>query len=131
MGCYGIGLGRVLGTVAEVSHDERGLRWPKEIAPLAVHLVTLNSPDIEADNKIKLASEKIYRELEASGIEVLFDDREGETSTGEKFADADLIGCPIRLVVSERTLEQDSVEVKKRGEEKKELVKLSHVTSNM
>ena len=131
MGCYGIGLGRVLGTVAEVSHDESGLRWPKEIAPLAVHLVTLNSPDIEADNKIKLASEKIYRELEASGIEVLFDDREGETSTGEKFADADLIGCPIRLVVSERTLEQDSVEVKKRGEEKKELVKLSHVTSNM
>lgn len=131
MGCYGIGLSRVLGAVAEVCHDERGLRWPKEIAPFLVHLITLNSPDIEADNKIKLASEKVYRELQASGIEILFDDREGETSAGEKFADADLIGCPLRLVISERTLEQDSVEVKKRGEENKELVKLSHITHNM
>ncbi|MEK7068075.1 MAG: aminoacyl--tRNA ligase-related protein [Patescibacteria group bacterium] len=131
MGCYGIGLSRVLGAVAEICHDERGLQWPKEIAPFLVHLVTVNSPDIEADNKIKLASEKVYRELQASGIEVLFDDREGETSTGEKFADADLIGCPLRLVISERTLDQDSVEVKKRGEEKKELVKLSHITHSM
>jgi len=131
MGCYGIGLSRILGTVAEVCHDERGLVWPKEIAPFTVHLVTVNSPDIEANNRIKLASEKLFRELTESGIEVLFDDREGETSTGEKFADADLIGCPLRLVISERTLEEDSVEIKKRGEEKKELVKLNRITHNM
>ncbi|PIT94238.1 prolyl-tRNA synthetase [Candidatus Falkowbacteria bacterium CG10_big_fil_rev_8_21_14_0_10_43_11] len=131
MGCFGLGLSRVLGTVAEVRHDDRGLVWPKEIAPFTVHLVTINSPDIEANNKIKLASEKIYRELQTGGIEVLFDDREGETSTGEKFADADLIGCPLRLVVSERTLEQDSVEVKNREEENKELVKISRVTHNI
>jgi prolyl-tRNA synthetase len=130
MGCFGIGLSRVLGTVAEVCHDEHGLLWPKEIAPFAVHLVTVNSKDIAANNKVKLASEKIYKDLQASGIEILFDDREGETSTGEKFADADLIGCPLRLVVSERTLEQDCVEVKKRGEEEKELVKLNQVTKN-
>jgi prolyl-tRNA synthetase len=73
-----------------------------------------------------LTAEKLYRDLQASGMEVLFDDRD-EASTGEKFADADLIGCPIRLVVSERSLNSDSVEIKKRGAEEKELVKLSKV----
>jgi prolyl-tRNA synthetase len=128
MGCYGIGLGRLMGTVAEVCHDERGLVWPKELAPFAVHLVQVNTKDVAENNKIKLTAEKLYRDLQASGMEVLFDDRD-EASTGEKFADADLIGCPIRLVVSERSLNSDSVEVKKRNEEEKDLVKLSKVAS--
>jgi len=129
MGCYGIGLGRVMGTVAEVCHDEDGLVWPKELAPFTVHLIEISSPDIEANNKIKLTAEKIYKELRENKIEVLFDDR-NETSAGAKFTDADLIGCPLRLVVSERSLDQDSVEVKNRNEAKKELVKVKKILSS-
>ena len=85
MGCYGIGLGRVMGTVAEVCHDDNGLIWPKEIAPHTVHLITIPSTNIEANNKIKLAGEKLYKDLEVNRIDVLFDDREEDTSVGEKF----------------------------------------------
>lgn len=130
MGCYGIGLGRVMGTVTEVCHDDKGLIWPKEIAPFIVHLITVNSKDIEVNNKIKLTSEKIYKDLQKNRIDVLFDDREEDISVGEKFADADLIGCPIRLVVSERSLEEDSVEVKRRDSDEKELVKVKDVVRN-
>jgi len=126
MGCYGIGLGRLMGTIAELCHDAKGLVWPKEVAPFAVHLIEVNSPDIEANNKIKLTGEKIYKELLAGKIEVIFDDRD-DLSIGKKFADADLIGCPLRLVVSERSLEEDSVEIKNRKEEKTELVKIKKV----
>ena len=129
MGCYGIGLGRLLGTIAEVCHDEKGLVWPREVAPATVHLVAVNSPDVAENNKIKLTAEKIYKDLLAGGVEVIFDDRD-EASTGEKFADADLLGCPLRLVVSERSLNNDSVEVKKRNEEEKELVKLNKIISS-
>ncbi|MFA5318364.1 MAG: aminoacyl--tRNA ligase-related protein [Patescibacteria group bacterium] len=127
MGCFGIGLGRVMGTVAEVCHDDKGIVWPKEIAPFTVHLVQVNTKDVEENNKIKLTAEKIYKELQDKKIEVLFDDRDEQTSIGERFNDADLIGCPIRLVVSERSLNEDSVEVKKRSEEKKEMVKLKDI----
>lgn len=129
MGCYGIGLTRVMGTVAEICHDERGLVWPKELAPFAVHLVTIPSKEAEENNKIKLTSEKLYKELKDSRMEVLFDDREG-VGAGQKFADADLIGCPIRIVVSERTLMHESVEIKKRDEKDGELVKASKVISS-
>jgi len=111
MGCYGIGLGRTLATVAEVSNDEKGLVWPDAISPFKVHLVGLNLED----ESIKQKSEEIYNLLRESGIDVLFDDREG-VNPGEKFADADLIGIPWRVVVSKRT--GDLVEVKKRNEPK-------------
>ncbi len=130
MGCFGIGLGRLIGTIAEVLHDERGIIWPKEVAPFTVHLVQVNTKDIEENNKIKLTAEKIYKDLQTNKIEVLFDDRNEEVSVGQKFADADLIGCPIRLVVSERSLNEDSVEIKKRGEEKKQMVKIKDVVHN-
>ncbi|MDP3899481.1 MAG: aminoacyl--tRNA ligase-related protein [bacterium] len=126
MGCYGMGLTRILGTIAETCHDDNGLIWPKEVAPFTVHIVTLNSREAESNNKVKLTSEKIYKELKESKIDVLFDDRE-TVSTGEKFVEADLIGCPIRLVVSERTLAEDSVEIKKRDEKETELVGLDKV----
>lgn len=129
MGCYGIGLGRVMGTIAEVCHDDRGIIWPKEVAPFTVHLIQVAAKDAEENNKIKLTAEKVYKDLRENSIEVIFDDRDEGTGAGEKFADADLIGCPIRLVVSERSLDQDSVEVKKRGEEKKELIKIKQVLS--
>lgn len=109
MGCYGIGLGRTLATVAEVSNDEKGLIWPEAIAPYKVHLLGLNLED----DSIRAKAEETYELLVQKGVEVLFDDRLG-INPGEKFADADLIGIPWRAVVSKRT--GDGVEVKKRSE---------------
>ncbi|MDD5071203.1 MAG: His/Gly/Thr/Pro-type tRNA ligase C-terminal domain-containing protein [Patescibacteria group bacterium] len=122
MGCYGIGPSRLMGTIVEVCHDEKGIIWPEEIAPFLVHLIEVRSKEA----KIKKEAEKLYEDLEKAGAEVLYDDRE-DVSAGQKFADADLIGCPYRLVVSEKTLEKDSVEVKRRGEEEVELVKISEI----
>jgi len=118
MGCYGIGLGRLLGAVAELNHDENGIIWPKVVAPFAVHLIQLGD-----DKKVKKAAEKVYQDLQKQCIEVLYDDRD-KKSAGEKFVEADLIGIPIRMVVSERTLELDSVEIKKRNEQKTKFIKI-------
>jgi prolyl-tRNA synthetase len=113
MGCFGIGLSRLLGVIVEKNNDDKGIIWPETVAPFKVILISLKQNE---------AAEKIYQELKQAGIEVLYDDRE-EVSAGEKFADADLIGCPYRVVVSEKTLKDDSVEVKKRNSEKCEMVK--------
>lgn len=118
MGCYGIGLGRLMATIVEVNHDDKGIIWPKSVAPFQVHLLA-----IQSNKKIKETSEKIYADLIKKGVEVLYDDRE-DKSAGEKFADADLIGIPIRLVMSEKTLEKKSVEMKKRNEKQAKLVKV-------
>lgn len=118
MGSYGIGLGRVMGTAVEVFHDDKGIIWPQSIAPFKVHLLALKGAEEQA--------EKIYNQMLAAGTEVLYDDR--DTSAGVKFADADLIGIPYRILVSSKTLEQDSVEVKKRNQEKTELVKITGLT---
>jgi len=115
MGSYGIGPSRLMGTVVEVLSDEKGIVWPESIAPFSVHLVALQGAEKEADT--------LYSSLEKKGVEVLYDDRT-EKSAGEKLVDADLLGIPTRIVVSTRTLEQGSVEIKKRNEEKQELVKL-------
>lgn len=109
MGCYGIGLGRTMAAIVEVYHDEKGIIWPESVAPYQVHLVGL---DMEAES-VKGEAERIYKLLQAEGIEVLFDDREG-VSAGEKFADCDLIGIPYRVVISKKT--QDKLEIKKRSE---------------
>ncbi|HAU07905.1 MAG: Prolyl-tRNA ligase [Candidatus Yanofskybacteria bacterium GW2011_GWF1_44_227] len=114
MGSYGIGLSRLMGTIVEVMHDDRGIIWPDSIAPFKIHLVSLGKND-EAG--------AIYDTLTESGLEVLCDDRE-DKSAGEKFADADLIGCPIRLVVSEKTLAKDSVELKHRKSSELELIEI-------
>lgn len=113
MGSYGIGLGRLMGTIVEVLSDEKGIVWPEEVAPFRVHLLSLGE-DAEA--------EKIYKNLSEKGVEVLFDDR--EVSAGEKFADSDLIGIPYRVVVSKKSLAAGGVEVKKRNEEKSEVVSI-------
>ena len=119
MGSYGIGIDRLMGTIAEVYHDEHGLIWPEAIAPFKFHLVELKS----ANPKVKKAAETAYKTLIDKGAEVLYDDRE-DKSTGEKFADADLIGIPYRLVVSEKTVAKDSVEVKERKSNKISMVKI-------
>lgn len=121
MGCYGIGLPRVMATVVEINHDEKGIIWPEEISPFDIHFL-----QIENNPKVKKYSEEIYDNLSKKGLDVLYDDR--DKPAGEKFADADLIGVPKRMVVSERTLEKKSVEIKKRDEKEAKLVKLSSLS---
>jgi len=109
MGSYGIGVGRLLACVAEHHHDERGLRWPVTLAPYPIYLVRLGSKDGSTEQ----TAEELYRELVGAGLEPLFDDR--TESPGVKFNDADLIGLPLRLTVSERSLKQGGVEFKRRS----------------
>lgn len=124
MGCYGIGPARVMGTIVEVSHDEQGIIWPESVAPFKYHLLALGE-----DDKIKKEADNLYEKLTKRSIEVLYDDR--DLSAGVKFAEADLIGFPYRLVISEKTLEKDSVEIKKRGEKGKKLIKFSEITKTL
>ena len=121
MGCFGIGLSRLMGAVVEVSHDEKGIIWPKAVAPFIVHLI-----GVEDNKKIKATAEKIYNILQKERIQVLYDDRQNE-SVGEKFAEADLIGIPYRIVISEKTVKTGSVEVKERGKNQVKLVKINKV----
>lgn len=109
MGCYGIGIGRLIGTVVELLSDSHGIIWPTSIAPFYIHLVGLNLEDDEIRQKI----EEIYMKL-SKKYEVLFDDRIN-VSAGNKFADADLIGCPIRIVLSKNTLSENKYEIKMRN----------------
>ncbi len=112
MGSYGIGPGRLMGTVVEVLSDDKGIIWPESIAPFKVHLIMLGD-----DEDIKNKAEDLYDDLQKNNIEVLFDDRIDITA-GEKFADSDLIGIPYRIVVSKRSLTDGGYEVKKRIEDK-------------
>ena len=116
MGCYGIGLGRLLGTVVEALADDKGIIWPESIAPYQVHLLSLGEK-----KEVEKQADQLYEILTKAGVEVFFDDREG-LSAGEKFADADLLGMPYRVVVSERSIKEGGVEVKKRTEEKGEII---------
>lgn len=125
MGCYGIGTTRLVGAIVEVHNDDRGMIWPKSVAPMPVQLVSLSSKDAAMQAKIDEVTEGIYNDLLKQGIEVLWDDR--AASPGEKLANADLIGLPLRLLVSEKTLKEDSVEWKLRAEAESELVKLNDV----
>lgn len=119
MGSYGIGLGRLMGTVVEVLSDDAGIIWPESIAPFKVHLLALGDTD-----EVKKEADALYESLASANVEVLYDDREG-VSAGEKFADADLLGMPYRVVVSTRSLKDGGVEVKKRTEEKGQIMSQS------
>lgn len=121
MGSYGIGLGRLMGTVVEVLSDDKGIIWPESIAPFAIHLVALGD-----DETVQKEAEKIYTTLLQNKIEVLFDDR-ADMSAGEKFADSDLLGIPLRAVVSARSLKEKGIELKKRSEEKGKIVTLDEL----
>ena len=130
MGCYGIGTTRLVGAIVEALHDEHGIVWPMSVAPYHVHLISLASKDADAQDRIQRAAQDMHDELSAAGVEVLWDDRAG-VSPGAKFADADLIGLPLRLVVSEKTLKEDAVEWKLRTETKTQLVKLGDVAEEI
>jgi len=123
MGSYGIGLGRLMGTVVEALSDDNGIIWPESIAPFKVHLLALGDTD-----EIKNSADDLYKDLKDKGIEVLFDDRLG-MNAGQKFADSDLIGIPYRIVVSKRSLadlptgeEGGGFEIKKRTEENGKII---------
>lgn len=109
MGCYGIGPSRIMGVVVEKCADDKGLVWPASIAPFSLHVLSLSKD--KGGDAHKLA-EEIYTTLTKRGVEVLFDDR--EVSPGEKFADSDLIGIPMRVVISDKSLERGGVEIKER-----------------
>ena len=110
MGSYGIGPARLMGTIVEVLSDEKGIVWPKEVAPFPVHLISITSGNAE----VVAEAERLYDLLSEHGIEVLYDDR--DVRAGEKFADADLIGIPVRTVVSEKTMSSGGVEVVARAD---------------
>ena len=124
MGCYGIGLGRLLASIVEANHDEDGIIWPPVVAPYQIHLMHIGKGD-----EVRQRTESLYADLRADGYEVLYDDR--QESPGVKFKEADLLGMPLRLTISQRTLEADSVEVKRRTEREKNLVKLDELNPQL
>ena len=125
MGCYGIGVGRLLGAAIEQNHDDNGMVLPSTIAPYDVSLVALNM----RNESVAEAAQTLYDELRAAGLEALFDDR--NESAGVKFNDADLIGLPIRLVVSQRNIREGVVEVKRRASSDAETVPAGDVVGKV
>ena len=125
MGCYGIGLGRLLAAAIEQNHDDKGIIWPLTIAPYHLYLCTLypENPQVVA------MAENLYAELTSQGLEVLYDDR--NESPGVKFNDADLLGIPVRATISPRTLETNSVEMKKRSEKESQLMPLEEAATRL
>jgi prolyl-tRNA synthetase len=120
LGSYGVGVTRLVGVLTEIFSDEKGIVWPREVAPFAVHLIGLGEDMTEAEN--------LYKELTNNGVETLFDDRINATA-GEKFADADLLGMPMRVVVSKRSLEAGGAEIKGRTESESKIIPISEVIS--
>ena len=123
MGCYGIGVGRLMAAAMEQNHDEHGIVWPLPIAPYQVHIcgLSLDRPGVAE------AADQLYDSLEAAGLEVLYDDR--DESPGVKFNDADLLGIPVRLTVSPRNLKQDAVEITDRTTLEKRMAPLSNAVT--
>ena len=126
MGCYGIGVSRVVAAAIEQGHDKDGIIWPAEIAPFSVAVVVLDEAD---DAKVRPAADQVVKALEAKGVDVLEDDRDGKP--GVKFKDMDLIGIPFRLVISKRTLEAGEVEFKRRGSMDAERWKVEDAASRL
>ena len=124
MGCYGLGITRLVAAIVEVSNDENGIIWPKSVAPYHVSLVSIGK-----DDAVKDEADRIYEELLAEGIEVLYDDR--NEGPGLKLKDSDLMGIPLRLVVSNRTMESDSVEWKARSEKDAKNVAIKDVLAEV
>ncbi|OGE81417.1 MAG: hypothetical protein A3H72_01110 [Candidatus Doudnabacteria bacterium RIFCSPLOWO2_02_FULL_48_8] len=121
MGCYGLGVSRLMGVIVEKFHDERGIIWPQAVSPFDVHLVSITKDSKKAEN--------IYNALQGAGVSVLFDQR--DTTPGVKFADADLIGIVHRVVVSDKTLEKESVELKKRNSDKIEIIEIKELPERL
>ena len=126
MGCYGIGVGRLLAAAIEQNHDQKGIVFPPPVAPYQVHLVALNM----SDTGVVEAADRLYQELWDRGVETLYDDRPDQAA-GVKFNDADLLGLPLRLVVSPRNLKNGMVEVKGRTDAEAEMVPLADIVGTV
>jgi prolyl-tRNA synthetase len=125
MGCYGIGLGRTLATIVEEYNTENGINWPISVSPYQIHLVTIGK-----DDEIINMAEELYSSLIESGLEILWDDREG-VSPGVKFSDSDLIGIPIRVVLSPRSLKSGGLEVKVSGSDDSEIIRADNLQDRL
>lgn len=124
MGCYGIGITRIVAAAIEQSHDARGIVWPDSIAPFQIAILPMN---MHKSYRVKEVAEKLYADLKASGLEVIFDDR--KERPGVMFADMELIGVPYTIVIGDRNLDNGQVEFKARRSEEKSLVALDNVVS--
>jgi prolyl-tRNA synthetase len=125
MGCYGFGIGRTVAAAIEQNHDADGVVWPVPLAPFPVLLLALNPQD----EAVRETSERLYRELQGAGVEVLYDDR--DERPGVKFKDADLIGAPVRLVVGAKALAEGAVELSGRKDRKRELVPVGEAVGSV
>ncbi len=125
MGCFGLGLSRVMAAIVEVNNDEKGIIWPESVAPFKFHLLA-----IDVSKRTKKISDKAYEILQSLGYEVLYDDREKATA-GEKFAEADLFGIPYRMVASEKTAKKQSIELKRRDEKQGKLIKVKQIENHV
>jgi len=119
MGCYGIGPSRIMGAIVEVNNDKDGIIWPREVAPYDIHLLNLCKKSVQA--------EALYKSLQKQGFTVLFDDR--DFNPGKKLKEADLIGLPIRLIISDKT--ENKIEIKKRNSSKIELISIDSLLNNV
>lgn len=125
MGCYGIGVSRLMGTIAELLNDGRGLVWPEAVASFRVYIACLG--DAQATRE---AADKAYNELTEAGVKVLYDDRR-DASAGEMFADADLMGSPLRLIISQKSLQESAAELKKRTSDDTQLIRLDKLVETI
>jgi len=130
MGCYGIGVSRLVGAIVEASHDERGIVWPASVAPFAGHVVLVFGKDEASNARVLAVAEELEVACVAAGVEVLVDDRD-EVRAGEKFADADLLGMPVRVVISEKSLAAGGVEMKGRLESEGRIVSVEEVVKKL
>ena len=126
MGCYGIGVSRVVGAAIEQHHDDKGIIWPRSIAPFSVSLLPMQ---MKKSEKVRIAAEKLYQDLQAAGIDVLFDDR--DQRPGVMFADHELMGIPLRVVVGERGLDKGEVEFLVRSADENEMISLENIVSHI
>jgi Prolyl-tRNA synthetase len=126
MGCYGIGISRIVAAAIEQNHDEKGIIWPKAISPFEILIIVLNDKN---DSSVLDEALKIYQELKSDGIEVLMDDR--DERAGVKFADADLLGIPKQVIVGKRGIEKNIIEVTSRITGEKRDIKISEVISQL
>ena len=126
MGCYGIGISRIVAAAIEQNHDEKGIIWPKAISPFEILIIVLNDKN---DSSVLDQALKIYQELKSDGIDVLIDDR--DERAGVKFADADLLGIPKQVIVGKRGIEKNIIEVTSRITGEKRDIKISEVASQL
>jgi len=128
MGCYGMGPSRILGTIAEVFNDDKGIIWPENVAPFRFHVLSLLGKDEEKNSQIQKIANEIYESLLKENQEVLYDDRL-DVSPGAKLVGSDLIGLPYRIIISEKSLDLNMIEIKQRSESKPEFIEYVDISS--